>query len=288
MKPSDFSTAQVELVQNYLNNTNGAGLGVDGDPGDETCGAAINYALGLAMKQSAPTIINTAPAPINNTVVSIPPKPLSSSRLKGFDGYSGDEISSFQDMFNGGVVWTYLKATQGLDYKDSAFPKNLSLAKASGLICGSYHFVNLAEDPIAQASQFVSYSVSSGIGAKDFMVLDYETTDGDPYSAAGDLIWIKSFLETVKTQAKKRCWIYCGEYIMQELIGDNSFLLEYPVILANYNPESQIAPPPPWSAWNAWQTSGSGRIPGVSNLGDTDLFQGDINDLQALISYCNV
>lgn len=264
----------VGALQKALN-ANGASLIEDGDLGNATANAAIAYAVSKLLPNT----------PVVNT--PRPPKPLSTTRIKGFDGYSGDVITSFADMLHGGVVWTYLKATEGLSYKDEAFPKNLAAAKAAGIVSGSYHFVHMDADPVLQATQFVAYSLNAGIGPEDFMVLDYETASGDPYSVTGDLIWIKAFLETVKTQAHKRCWIYCGQ-MTRELVGDTSFLLEYPVILANYNPESKISPPQPWPAMNAWQWTGEGRIPGVKNLGDCDVFFGDINDLKSVVQYCNL
>lgn len=264
----------VGALQKALN-ANGASLLEDDSLGDVTANAAIAYAVSKLLPNT----------PVVNT--PRPPKPLSATRIKGFDGYSGDVITSFTDMLQGGVVWTYLKATEGLSYRDAAFPHNLAAAKAAGIVSGSYHFVHMDAEPVLQATQFVAYSLNAGIGPEDFMVLDYETASGDPYSVTGDLIWIKSFLETVKTQAHKRCWIYCGQ-MTRELVGDTSFLLEYPVILANYNPESKISPPQPWPAMNAWQMSGNSRIPGVKNLGDSDVFFGDINDLKAVVQYCNL
>lgn len=265
----------VGALQNALN-AEGASLSVDSSLGNATANAAIAYASAKLLPAMTP-IVNT----------SQPPKPTGSGRLKGFDGYSGDIITSFTDMIKGGVVWTYLKATEGLSYKDKSFGKNFAAAKAAGLVAGAYHFVHMDADPVEQATQFAIYSAMNGIGKDDFMVLDYETASGDPYSATGDLIWIKTFLETVKAQAKKRCFVYCGE-MTRELKGDKSFLLEYPVILANYNPESKISAPQPWPQWNAWQWTGESRVPGVKNLGDCDVFQGDINDLKALVQYCNL
>lgn len=268
------NNAQVGALQTALN-LNGAQLVVDNSLGTNTANSAINYA---ASKLLVPEV-----------TIPMPPKPLSSDEINGFDFYRGDTVTSYAAIKASGIQFGYAKATESTNYQDANFYQEMMGLKSVGILRGAYHFFHLNVDPVAQANYFAAYvNAAAPLTPEDFIVLDWETASGDPYSATKDLATARAFLERCKVVFKKRAFVYVGYFMMQELVGDASWLAEYPLILPWYTSESKVITPKPWGHWNIWQSSGTYRIPGLANLGDYDTFHGDINDLKSLISYCNL
>jgi hypothetical protein len=84
----------------------------------------------------------------------------------------------------------------------------------------------------------------------------------------------------VEAGTGKRPIIYTGFYVWRDQIGDPDFS-EYPLWIAAYvNRCPDISDH--WNRWTFWQTSDSGRIPGIDGNVDTDLFNGDLAALQRL------
>lgn len=288
MKIGD-NNSNVGQLQQALN-ANGASLLIDNALGDDTANAAIQYAAAklLTMSPVSEPVPVIVPDPMA-IVIPTPPAPLGLVEINGFDFYRGDTVTSYPQLKAGGIQFGYSKATESINYQDRNFQQEMAGMASVGIVRGAYHFFHLDVDPVEQANYFHAYvQQQSALNADDFIVLDWETKSGDPYSVNGDLGTAKAFLEQCKVLFKKRAFVYVGYFMMQELKGDASWLAEYPLILPWYTSENKLLTPKPWSHWHMWQSSGTQRIPGLGNLGDYDTFHGDLNDLKALISYCNL
>lgn len=253
----------------------------DSSIGPET----VNDALYYAMLNLTPELLTVAPPTASAFNMPIP-KNLS-ARTLGLDVYHDDDITSWQKLYDAGRVWAYIKATESTNYQDKAFQAYMEQAKIVGLRRGAYHFFHLDVDGEKQAQYFHNFVTSNcDLGPKDFIVLDWETKNGDPYSAK-DPATGQAFLEACKELFKKRAFVYLG-YSMANSMNNPSYLAEYPLILPWYTKESNLLIPKPWSRINIWQSSGTTVMPGLGNPGDSDTFYGDLTDLDAVIDYCNL
>ena len=207
-------------------------------------------------------------------VIPVPSDP--SARVRGLDIYHGDNVTSWGLLFSSGRKYVCAKATQGTNMKDLMYPANRRNAKLAGLIFGAYHFIDSGISGADQADYFISYlQANGGVAPEDFLMLDWEST-------SSDVGLVKDFLDRVKVKIGRRCVLYCG-YPMVDGAGNPSWLAEYPLWLAEYGPKAK--PPLPWKTYNFWQDSGDATIQGLGNTGDDDLFQGNLDDLKALIAY---
>ena len=55
-----------------------------------------------------------------------------------------------------GVDFAYIKATEGGDFRDSAFAANWAGARAAGIARGAYHFFTLCRSGADQAANFIA------------------------------------------------------------------------------------------------------------------------------------
>ena len=118
-----------------------------------------------------------------------------------------DEVDSFEDTKDDGVVGIIHKATESTNYFDPTYNQRKKDALAAGLLWGAYHFLrpsNMKE----QAQYFVSE-----VG-KDLDL--YATDHEDEGVSLNDL---KTFLREVKRLTGKSPIIYSG-HVLKEQLGD--------------------------------------------------------------------
>ena len=134
-----------------------------------------------------------------------------------------DEVNSFQDAKNDGVVGIIHKATESNDDFDPTYNQRKNDALAIGLLWGAYHFLRPGNME-GQAQYFVS-EVGNNLGL-------YAADHEDGGVSLDDL---KAFLREVKQLTGKSPIIYSGD-LLKEQLGDrvDSELSQYRLWLAEY------------------------------------------------------
>lgn len=200
--------------------------------------------------------------------------------LSGIDVSSYQNIQSWPELKSNGVVFMFLKCTEGLRTIDASFSKFSFMATAENILHGAYHFFHPSEDAAAQAAFFLK-TVGSNIGTLP-PVVDLETTDNVP--ANQDVEGVLVFLQAVEAGTGKVPIIYGSPSYLNALKLDARFL-KYPLWVAEYPENVGPAPteiPSPWTEWTFWQYSGNGTIEGIVDACDKDYFNGGLAQLTAL------
>jgi GH25 family lysozyme M1 (1,4-beta-N-acetylmuramidase) len=190
---------------------------------------------------------------------------------------------SWSTLWNSGVKWAYVKATEGTYYKNDYFTQQYNGSYNIGMIRGSYHFAT--PNTTSGATQ-ADYFVNNGGGwSRDGKtlpgVLDIEW---NPYgdqcygkTQAGMVSWIRDFVNRYKARTGRDAVIYTATSWWKTCTGNNSsFGTTNPLWVARYN--STVGElPAGWSFYTMWQYTSSGPY-----VGDHDLFNGAYDRLQAL------
>lgn len=201
--------------------------------------------------------------------------------VKGIDIYHGDLISDVTLLKPAGIQYAFLKAYEAS--VDPRFATRWASMNAHGIIRGAYDFFHPGNDPVAQADAFLK--TVGPLGAGDLPpVLDWETTDGAPVGNDREAGY--AWLTHVMSATKRTPMIYCGPYFANDLKLDSRFA-QFGLWIAEYGPSCPLVPAP-WKNWNFWQSTDSGRVPGISAPCDTDVFNGSLTDLQAFIAASHV
>jgi MYXO-CTERM domain-containing protein len=214
-----------------------------------------------------------------------------SSTVQGIDISDGNGSINWPDVADAGVVFAYIKATQGTYNTQSAFPTNWSGARNAGVIRGAYHFFDPTEDGVAQAQSFLG--VVGTLQPNDLPpMLDVECPDGDPTclgfsggsgtAPAADIHQrILDFLSTVEAATGRHSVIYTyGSYFSGNGVTDTD-LATYPLWIADLSSGSCFSVPASWSSAAFWQYDWTGVISGISGNVDLDRFVGTLSDLQS-------
>ncbi|MBP3077298.1 lysozyme [Streptomyces sp. 604F] len=201
----------------------------------------------------------------------------------------GVDVSSHQGnvdwagLWNSGVKWSYVKATEGTYYKNPYFAQQYNGSYNVGMIRGSYHFATPnTTSGAAQANYFVD---NGGGWSRDGRtlpgVLDIEW---NPYgdqcyglSQSAMVNWIRDFTNTYKARTGRDAVIYTATSWWTSCTGNYAgFGATNPLWVARYA-ASVGELPAGWGFYTMWQYTSTGPI-----VGDHNRFNGAYNRLQAL------
>ncbi|MEU5714176.1 lysozyme [Streptomyces sp. NPDC020403] len=204
-------------------------------------------------------------------------------QTEGVDVSSHQGNVAWSTLWNSGVKWAYVKATEGTYYKNTYFTQQYTGSYNVGMIRGTYHFAT--PDTTSGATQ-ANYFVDNGGGwSRDGRtlpgVLDIEW---NPYGAqcygktqAGMVSWIRDFVNTYKARTGRDAVIYTATSWWKDCTGNSSaFGATNPLWVARY--ASTVGElPAGWAYYTMWQYTSSGPT-----VGDHNHFNGDVDRVVAL------
>ncbi|MBD0421962.1 lysozyme [Streptomyces sp. TRM S81-3] len=205
------------------------------------------------------------------------------TQTEGVDVSSHQGEVAWSTLWNSGVKWAYVKATEGTYYRNPYHAQQYNGAYDVGMIRGAYHFAT--PDTAGGAAQADYFVDRGGAWSKDGRtlpgVLDIE------YNPYGDTCygmthsqmvgWIRDFLDRYKARTGRNAVIYTSTNWWQQCTGDYSgFASTTPLWIARY--ASTVGPlPAGWTFHTMWQYTSTGPV-----VGDHDKFNGALDRVKAL------
>lgn len=167
---------------------------------------------------------------------------------------------------NSHMAYVYIKATEGAEYVDDKYERNLELAKAYGLKVGAYHFYRPNVPPEVQLRNFTA--VCKGKDQDLLPMIDVEVRPTMSVTVFCDSLL--RFLELVEAHYKQKPLVYTGtNFYNNYLLGK---LNDYKLMIAQYSArEPKLAD---GRDFTMWQYTGKGRIDGVKGYVDKSRFMG--------------
>ncbi|MER6911656.1 lysozyme [Streptomyces sp. NPDC000594] len=201
----------------------------------------------------------------------------------------GVDVSSHQGnvdwpaLWDSGVKWAYVKATEGTYYRNPYYSQQYSGSYTTGMIRGAYHF---ATPDTTSGSVQADYFVDHGGGwSRDGRTLPGALDiEWNPY---GDtcygrtptqmVSWIREFLDRYRTRTGRDAVIYTATSWWTQCTGGYAgFGAANPLWLPRYN-TSPGPLPAGWSVHTMWQYTSSGPL-----VGDHNRFNGALERVTAL------
>jgi lysozyme len=207
--------------------------------------------------------------------------------VPGLDVSFWQEDINWQAVRSAGARFVFIKATEGVGYTDSTFPRNWEGAGAVGLLRGAYCFFHPNQDAREQAERFVAVVKEQDDDGELPCSIDLEVTDG--VSNKKIISGVKLWLDTVERGLGRRPMIYSGVSFLDSSFVEQgqppAWAEDYPLWLGwfprKYVQGMSPLMPRAWSSWKFWQYSGKGRISGIQGDVDLDLFNGSAEELMA-------
>ena len=184
--------------------------------------------------------------------------------MKGIDISNCNSTINFEGVKNDGVEAIIIKATEGVDFRDSDLEQNYNGVKSIGVHIGFYHFMSERTSPTQQAIDFYN-----AISDKEYDILpclDIENnTKGRSATEISDRCI--EFLEKFKELSGLDCMIYTGGYFGRDLL--DSRVKQYKGWIAHYGVET---PMETGFTVVGHQYSENGNISGISGNVDMNNF----------------
>ncbi len=200
-------------------------------------------------------------------------------RMEGYEVH-GIDISHHQQSINWSVVamqnidFAFIKATEGVNFRDSLFCVNWPAIKLNQIKRGAYHFFRPASNV---EQQFLNFATHVDLEPGDLVpVLDVELTDG----VAAETLrkGVKTWLQLAEIHYRVKPILYTNQKFYNRYLAGH--FDNYTLWIARYNPWFS-----PWlkgkSDWVFWQYGNRGRLPGIQGDVDFNVFAGSLQALEA-------
>jgi GH25 family lysozyme M1 (1,4-beta-N-acetylmuramidase) len=219
--------------------------------------------------------------------------PTTLGRAAGLPGYAvaGVDVSHWQGAISwtgvaaGGAKFSYVKATEGVNFTDPNFAANYQGAKSVGLYAGAYHFARPdTAGGAAQADYLLAHAGYVADGRTLPPMLDLEWPPGgssSPYPCYGltpaQLVaWTHAFVDRIRARTGRPTTIYTNTRWWQLCLANDAGFGSNPLFVASYSSTPPTLPAG-WNAWTIWQYADHGALPG-----DQDVFNGNLAQLGQL------
>ncbi|MEU6079535.1 lysozyme [Streptomyces sp. NPDC047108] len=204
-------------------------------------------------------------------------------------GVEGVDVSGHQGavewaaLWNSGVRFAYVKATEGNYYQNPSFGQQYNGSYGIGMIRGAYHFATPNDSGGAEQARY--FADRGGGWSADGRtlpgVLDIEY---NPYgdtcyglSRSAMVSWIRDFTDTYRARTGRDAVIYTTTDWWTQCTGNTgSFGATNPLWIARYNTTPGTLPNG-WAYQTFWQYTSTGPI-----VGDHNRFNGTFEQLQTL------
>lgn len=177
------------------------------------------------------------------------------------------------------VSFAFIKATEGVTLVDSYFQRNWRESKNNEVIRGAYHYFKPKKSGLWQARFFLQ---TVKIEPGDLPpVIDIEEIAG--LSKNEFIPNIQDFLDEIEEKTKVKPIIYTGyQFYVDHLMGEFD---DYPLWVAHYyQPKLKFSENKPWKFW---QHADNAHIDGIKHKVDMNVFNGEEEDLSALLVQSN-
>ncbi|MFJ3949211.1 lysozyme [Streptomyces libani] len=211
-----------------------------------------------------------------------PPAP-SLASVEGVDVSSHNGSVAWSTLWNSGVRFAYVKATESTSYTNPYFAQQYNGSYNAGMIRGAYHFATPnTSSGAAQAKYFVDHG---GGWSKDGKTLpgaldmEYNPYGATCYglSAAGLVNWMKDWFATYKARTGRDAVLYTSTSWWKQCTGNSAaFGAVNPLWIPRYG-SSVGELPAGWGFHTVWQYTSTGPT-----VGDHNRFNGSMDRLRAL------
>jgi lysozyme len=195
----------------------------------------------------------------------------------------GIDVSYYQDTVDwpavkaAGIEFAIARINHG-SFMDPEFDTNWAAIKEQGMIRGAYQYFDPGGDWSAQADTAIAKLGVLGDGDLP-AVIDVESTDGLPAATIAERVGL--WIDKVEAATGKKPIVYTGPYFWNDQVGNSAVASESPLWIAHYTSGCPLIPSA-WSDWAFHQYTSSGSVSGVVGDVDRNVFNGTLEDLQAL------
>ena len=202
---------------------------------------------------------------------------LEKETVHGIDVSHHQGLIDWAKVHEAGLKFTYVKATEGIDYQDPKLIEHWFAAKTAGLKVGPYHMFRPNDGAEEQVKNFITALKKLNYDKNDLPpVLDIERVNVKEKVTHQQLHdRAINFLKMVEREIGRKPIVYTNPSYWKHFLKDIHQLQEFPLWIAEYN---HLAKKPKttgaWKTWKIWQFSEWGKLDGIEKPVDINRFNG--------------
>lgn len=170
------------------------------------------------------------------------------------------------------VDFCFMKATEGITFKDTRFVENWAGSNIAGIRRGAYHFYITSADPRQQALNYIQSVKLEGGDMAPVLDFEQETSSKSVATVRQNL---KTWLKIIERHYGISPIIYTNTHLFNKYIKGN--FDDYPFWIANYN-TTNIHNEVSHQNLKFWQYSEKGFVRGIKGNVDCNAFLGDAQE----------
>ncbi len=198
--------------------------------------------------------------------------------VRGIDVSEHQGVIDWDKVKAAGKDFAFIKATEGMDHKDSYFEVNWAESREAGLARGAYHFFTFRSPGIEQARNFVATVPAEEDSLPPTIDIEFGGNSRDIPTRDALQAELKDFINEIARHYGRQPILYV-EYESYEafIVGDFEDCIIWIRDLFK-TPELSDG-----RHWAFWQYSPRGRVSGIDGYVDLDVFNGDGKDFEDMM-----
>jgi len=203
--------------------------------------------------------------------------------LGGIDVSDYNRIYDWQAMYDHGVRWCYVKASEGTTHQQKKVYDHVNRARDVGMDVGLYHFSRpdtYARKGLQDARDEVDNLLTSAQDIPYTLPFANDMEKADKTRDEYNVRWTMEFGRELKAETGHMPLIYTAHWFVSGWYNDDELadiVKSHRLWLADYDgyPDDEIKP---WKEWTLTQWSGHGYIPGSGGRIDLNWAAGGMLD----------
>ena len=168
------------------------------------------------------------------------------------------------------VDFVYIKATEGMDYKDKYFEFNWDESDKAGLLRGAYHFFTFGSTGAEQANNFIEMVPYDENALPPVIDLEFTGNSKNVLDKESLQKELDDFIEALKNHYNKQPIIYVTHKSYEKYIKGSYH--NTPIWIRNILRKPSLDDR---EEWLIWQYSNRGEVNGIDGFVDLNVFNGD-------------
>ncbi|MBK6964975.1 MAG: glycoside hydrolase family 25 protein [Bacteroidales bacterium] len=175
------------------------------------------------------------------------------------------------------ISFVFAKATEGGDYRDPDFLDNRTNAQKCGFAFGAYHFYRLCKTGIEQADNFISFVPKSDRSLPPVVDLEFGGNCKTAKSKEQIITEIQQFIDKLEAHYGQIPIIYTTKDFYSQYLQNH--FLNNPIWIRGIYGKPELVDK---REWLFWQYANRGRLNGIENYVDLNVFNGDKEKFEKL------
>ena len=171
------------------------------------------------------------------------------------------------------ISFVFIKATEGQDFLDTNFNENFYQAREHGLIRGAYHYFKPNVSAKAQAKYFLKQVHLEEGDLPPVLDIEEKGELSPEQLRKASLTWLR----TIEAHYKVPPILYTNYKFKVKYLNTKDFE-RYPYWIAHYYVRKLTYEGP----WKFWQHTDCGKLNGIRNKVDLNIYNGSMYDLRRL------